>query len=387
MQLEIKEQSDKQSFINNHEYSMSQIHEENVSNTIIRFLITEYKKLHTLNSLIMSQNIHDGKILGELQKLHENLLTLTEKMFNEKKPSEKYIQNMLDNLNWVKHEIYKLNNILKQKSINSFANKDELTISPISIFSSVSINPESIKIPFKTRLINYIKTNIISIFMLTMLAFFILSLLYGILVSFHENQKNTKNAVSFNSKINVIARTPENIQTMLEKEYFTQDTFRSYVILLEKTNQEQDKSLQWNISFNDKSRFIALEKDNLSQSECRTMVALKEISFDSASMKINNLSAPINHWTASDSSKWEQQVNQDLCSLNNNKINIAFSSTKVKDDLNRLNGMKESNLNFLIQQHEIAQRYNNSSKVNNALTKKIKELNQALSYKKTQIKA
>lgn len=368
-----------QSFIKNNDIAMSIIANSSINNSIKRFIFNKIKELYILNNQVLSQCTNDRFHLNDTKANIEILVTLAESLIREKNIN-KNLNKYIEKINNQQYSLAKINNTLNKESFNIDTNNNGILMNKIKIYSSVKIDNKEFKLPAYLKALSFFQENsgkVIFGALSIMFIFYIFSLIYDSKVEIAQEDFN-------NSKIYDVAFTPENIQKMLETEYFTKDTFRSYVIFLEKTNKEKDPTLQWNISFNDSKRLLFLEKKDLSPEQCKTMVALKEISFDSAGMKINGISAPINHWTASDSPQWTQQTNQELCTLKNNTINLGFSSQKTKRDLSNLRSMKEENYNFLIQQHEIAAKYKNSPKLKEALKKKIFELNQLLTSKQNQ---
>lgn len=344
-------------------------------NPMKRFLIKEAKDIFTTSLNIIEENQHQSYRIKQLVCFNEELVSFIIKLsaeYNQKK-TKQYINSLNDF--WSK-----LTNINNFKEKQHSKNKDDgkLTLNKPTSISRVNVFDKSIVVPYHIQVLSYIANNYTELFFKSVGVAFVL----WVLSATYRMIINTTDYNEFNEKITAVASVPQNINKMMENNFFTTQTFRDYVVLLEKTNQQKPLDEQWKISFNAEKRFIFLAKDNLSQDSCRTMVALKEISFDGAAMKVNGLNLPINYWTASDSKGWSQPINQNLCSLNENSIQIALGGSQVRKQEYYIKNLKTTNHNFYIREHSIALKYNNSEVVDKALREKINYFQQLVANKK-----
>lgn len=348
-------------------------------NPMQRFLIKEAKEIFktSLNIIEENQNQNQNQTyrIKQLVSFNEELVSFIARLsaeYNQKK-TKQYINCLNDFWSRLTHI-----NSLKEKTPNNLKDNGGLTLNKPTAISRVNVFDKSVTVPYHIQFLSYINKHSTELFFKSVGVAFILWILSAI----YHMVVNTQEYNEFNEKITAVSSVPRNINTMMENNFFTSQTFRDYVILLEKTNQQKPLDEQWKISFNADKRFVFLNKDNFSQDSCKTMVALKEISFDSAAMKVNGINLPMNYWTASDSKGWTQSINQNLCSLNKNSIQIALGGHQVRKNDYYIKNLKTTNHNFYIREHNIALKYNNSEVVDKALRERINFFQQLVDNKK-----
>lgn len=333
---------------------------------------------NTIKSLIPQKNLTQESItyIYELLNKNQEVIKLAERISTLKKSIHE--DGAIEAVNDFQNQFNTINKNYFSQNMQNTQGDNDWAMSPVHI-NSIQ-HQESFKIPTSIRVLDTIKSifnssisfvfkNTGAIALIAFIGFFV----WIIADSIYESIKESKE----NLVMEKMADTPKQIHEMLSKEYFNQKTFRNYVIFLERANKEKHEKDQWNIKFNDIQRFMIISKNDISQSQCRSMVALKEISWDSAIMKVNNISAPVNYWTANDSPEWKQKVNSNLCSLKSNNIELTMTSNGVKSHVAYMRNLENKNIQFFINQHKLASHpyYSSSTIVKKALEDKVVELN------------